>query len=145
MAHIRKLIRDQIVSQITGLATTAGRVYPSRVYPMGVNKLPGIVVYTDSESADYATVSLPRTVIRTLSVNLEIYVKGVANYDDDIDQITAEIEAAIYSDTTLGGYAKDARITNYVVQYLGEGDQPVGTAILSLEVIYTTTEGSPTS
>lgn len=145
MAHIRKLIRDQIATQLTGLSTTGGRVYTSRVYPMGNNKLPGIVIYTDNESAEYATIGLPRTIIRTLTVNVEIYVKGVSSYDDDIDQITAEIDAAIYSDVTLNGYAKDTKITGYVVQYIGEGDQPVGTAILNLEVTYTTTEGSPTS
>lgn len=145
MAHIRKLIRDQIATQLTGLTTTGARVYTSRVYPMGGTKLPGLVIYTDNESAEYATISLPRTIIRTLTVNVEIYVKGVANYDDDIDQITAEIDAAIYSDVTLNGYAKDTKITGYVVQYVGDGDQPVGTAILSLEVVYTTTEGSPTS
>lgn len=145
MAHIRKLIRDQIVSQLTGLSTTGARVYPSRVYPMGINKLPGLAIYTDNESSEYATISLPRTIVRALTVNVEVYVKGVSNYDDDIDQITAEVEAALYSDVTLNGYAKDTQITGCMVQYMGEGDQPVATAVLTVDVTYTTTEGAPTS
>jgi hypothetical protein len=34
--------------------------------------------------------------MRTMSVTAEIYVRGVADYDDTIDTISAEIEAALY-------------------------------------------------
>ena len=34
MAHLRKQIRDNVVTALTGLSTTGSRVYGSRVYPM---------------------------------------------------------------------------------------------------------------
>lgn len=145
MAHIRKVIRDDIVTSLTGLASTGSRVYTSRVYPMDSSKLPGIAIYTNSENSEYATIGLPRTIMRTVDVNVEVYVKGVAGHDDSLDQICAEIEAALYSDVTRGGYAKDTKIMSFESQYSGDGDQPVVTGVLLVQVMYITTEGAPTS
>jgi len=142
MAHTRKLIRDNIVSALTGLSTVGNKVYVSHVYQLNSSNLPGIVIYTGSEESQYATISLPRTINRSLQVNVEIYVKGVANYDDDIDQITLEVENALYGDLTRGGYAQDTKVVSVDVQYRGEGDQPVAVAVMSVVVMYTTLEGS---
>ena len=51
MAHLRKQIRDNVVTALTGLSTTGSRVYASRVYP----NLPGLCVYTKSESVEILT------------------------------------------------------------------------------------------
>ena len=34
MAHLRKQIRDDVVTTLTGLSTTGSKVYASRVYPI---------------------------------------------------------------------------------------------------------------
>jgi hypothetical protein len=45
LAHLRKQIRDNVVTALTGLSTTGSRVYGSRVYPMAAANLPGLCVY----------------------------------------------------------------------------------------------------
>lgn len=141
MAHIRKTIRDNLKTALTGLTTTGNNISASRVY--AIRTLPAIILYTLTEESSYATIGLPRTVERVLNVVAEIYVKGSSGYDDQIDQISLEIEEAIYADVTLGGIAKDTRLTGLDVQFRGDGDQPVGIGVVTIQVTYHTTEGSP--
>ena len=46
MAHIRKTIRENIVTTLTGLATTGSSVYETRIFPINYAKLPALMVYT---------------------------------------------------------------------------------------------------
>lgn len=143
MAHIRKLIRDNIETTLTGLATTNGRVYKTRVYPVAEDRLPGLAIYTRDESAEYATITKPRTQMRELTVSVEIYVKAQVDYDDELDQIASEIESALYTDVTRGGYAKDTMMTGFDCDFSGEGDQPVARGTMQISVDYVTLEGNP--
>jgi len=143
MAHLRQAIRDNIKTTITGLSETAGRVYANRVYPVAAPRLPCLLIYTESERINVATQRQPRTQRRTLSVNIEIYVKGTTNYDSQLDSISAEIEAALASDITCGGHAHDVLVTGFNAQYSGDGDQPVAVGVMTVEVTYMTAEGSP--
>jgi hypothetical protein len=68
MAHARKLIRDNIVTTVTGLSTTGANVFKSRVYPLSAGSLPALTVYTRSEEVIQSTISIPRTIERTLTV-----------------------------------------------------------------------------
>lgn len=143
MAHTRTAIRNNISTTLTGLSTTAGRIYLSRVNPIAAPKLPCILVYTDAEAVQYRTVGMPRTQVRFLDVKVELYVKGSTNYDTQLDDIAAEIEAALYADVTRGGLAQDTRIVQLNTQFSGDGDQPVGVGMMTVRVEYHTTEGSP--
>ena len=49
MAHVRQSIRDNVVTTVTGLSTPGSNVFRSRVYPLGINMLPALSVYTDNE------------------------------------------------------------------------------------------------
>lgn len=140
MAHIRKLIRDDITTTLTGLTTTGTNVYQTRVYPLAEDKLPGLAIYTSAESTEYATINPPRTQARTLTVNIEVYAKGLSGYDNELDQIALEIETALHTDLTRGGYAKDTRVTAFDADFSGEGDQPVAYATMTVEVDYMTLE-----
>ena len=143
MAHARKTIRDRIITDLTGLATTGSRIYRSRVYPLAEEKLPGLCVYTMSEQIDYATIGTSRLQQRVLSVVIEIYVKGTSNYDDDLDQISLEREDALFADLTLNGNAKDLQINRFEADFAGEGDQPLAFARMSVDVVYHTSENDP--
>lgn len=142
MAHVRKQIRDALATAVTGLATTGANVYTSRVYPISSASLPALLVYTQDESSKYLTVSQPRTIMRTLTAIIEIYVQGNTTYDDTIDSIAAEVETAL-NDVTLSGIAKDLMITGFTAEFSGDPDQPVATARLSIDVEYVTIEQSP--
>lgn len=140
MAHVRKSIRDNITTTLTGLTTTGSRVFQTRLFPLATAKLPGLCIYTRSETTEYATVGRPRTQIRELEVLVEAYVKGTASLDNTLDTIAVEIEEALYTDVTRGGYAKDTQITSFEVDYDGEGDQSVGVARFTISVTYATVE-----
>jgi hypothetical protein len=125
------------------LSTTGSNIYPSRVYPIASNKLPGILIYSKSESTEYATMGLPRIQERMVSFTLEVYVKGVSGYDDSLDQICLEIEQAIYADITLNGYSANTMVTSFEADFNGDGDQPVAVATMTVDVLYRVRENNP--
>lgn len=145
MAHIRKLIRDNLVTTLTGLTTTGTKVYQTRVYPISAASLPGLAIYTKSESSEYVSIAAPRTVQHLLVALVEVYVQANSGYDNTLDTIASEIETALYSDVTRGGYAKDTRITEFDSEFSGDPDQPVAFASLTVEIDYMTLEGDPES
>lgn len=140
MTHLRQLIRSNIISTVTGLASTASRVYASRIYPLEQGKLPGLCVYTSNESTEYSTISPPRRQNRTLEVTIEIYVSAVSNLDNSIDTCCKEIEEALFTDLTRGGYAKDTKVTSFESEFNGDGEKPVGVGRLTVEVTYSNRE-----
>jgi hypothetical protein len=140
MAHVRKSIRDNVTTTLTGLATTGSNVYQTRFYPLAEAKLAGLCIYTNSEDVEYTTLSLPRTQMRSLEVMVEAYVKGTTNIDDTLDTIGVEISEALAADVTRGGFAKDTKVTRFEATYAGEGDQPVGVGSFTVEVLYATLE-----
>ena len=142
MAHVRKQIRDNIVTTLTGLATTGSNVYRTRVYPLADNKLPGLAIYTDTEEIETVSITPPRTQMRALTVKVEAFVKSVSNFDDSLDTISEEIEQALAADVTRGGLAKDTTVTTFEAEFSGEGDQPVAVGRLTIRVDYATLENA---
>ncbi len=142
MAHVRQQIRDNIVTTLTGLTTTGARIYRTRVYPIAEDKLPGLLIYTDAEEVETVTITPPRTQMRSLEIKVEAYVKGVSNFDNQIDTITAEIEDALSADVTRGALAKDTTITGFEADFNGDGDQPVAMGRVTVRVDYMTVEGA---
>jgi len=142
MAHARKAIRDDIITAVTGLTTTGSNVFRNRVYPIADGKLPGVLIFTESEEIEPSTITPPRTQMRRLSVAVEAFVKGVSNYDDTLDTICEEIEEALAADLTRGGNAKDTRIVSFESEFSGEGDQPVAVGRMTVEVVYATLENA---
>jgi hypothetical protein len=140
MSHLRQLIRTNIVTTLTGLTTTASRVFASRIYPLEQAKLAGLCIYTSSESTEYDTISPPRRQTRTLQVIIEIYASATSNLDNTLDTSCKEIEEALYTDLTRGGYAKDTRVISFESEFNGDGEKPVGVGRLTVEVIYSNRE-----
>jgi hypothetical protein len=140
MSHIRKQIRDNVVTTVTGLTTTTTKVYRSRVYPIASGKLPGLCVYTQSESIESATLTRPRTKMRTLDVVIEGYALANSNLDNTLDQISLEVEEAMVTDVTRGGKAKDTELTSVEIEQVGEGETQAGIVRMTFTVTYATLE-----
>ena len=138
MAHVRKQIRDAIITALTGLSTTGSNVFRSRIYPLESNKIPGLCVFSKSEATTFDTLTRPRSVNRVLEIGVEAYVKATSNYDNTLDTIAVEVEEAIASDVTLGSLAKDTQVTSFEADFSGEGEQPVAIGRFTVEVIYRT-------
>lgn len=142
MTHVRKQIRDNVVTTLTGLSTTGTNVFRSRVYPISENKLPGILIFTDSEEIEFGTIGSDRSQIRSLTISVQGYVKSTSNYDDTLDQICVEIEEALHNDITRGGLAKDTQVINFDAEFTDDGDQPVVVGTLETLVTYVTNESN---
>jgi len=112
MSHLRKQIRDNIITTVTGLATTSTRVYASRVYPLASDKMPGLCVYTNTEEIEFSTLNKPRIQTRTLEVLVEAYALAISGLDDTLDQICLEVE------------------------FSGDGEKPAGIARITVAVTY---------
>lgn len=136
MAHLRKQIRDNITTALTGLATTSTRVYQTRVYPLAADKLPGLCIYTNSEQVEHSTMTIPRFETRRLEVMVEAYAVAVSGLDDTLDQICVEVEEKLALDVTRGGKAKDTKVTAIETEFSGDGERPVGIARITVEVMY---------
>ena len=137
----RKNIRDNIVTALTGLTTTGSNVFRSRVYPLDQSSLPGLCIFTQSDDAEYQTIGTSRTVRHLLTVSVEAYVRQSANYDNTLDTIQDEVDAALAVDRTRGGYAQDTRIVAFTSTMSADGDQPLAVGEMSLEIDYVETEG----
>lgn len=140
MAHVRKQIRDAIVTATTGLTTTGSNVFRSRIYPLEQTKLPGLCIFTRSEAVEFDTLTMARSINRVLDVMIEAYVSATANYDNTLDQIAVEVEEALAADVTLGGLSKDLQVTAFEADFSGDGEQPVAIGRFTVTVQYRTSE-----
>lgn len=140
MAHVRKQIRDAVVTAVTGLTTTGSNVFRNRVFPLETSKVPGLCVFTKSESVDFDTLHIPRSIMRTLDLGVEAYVVATANYDNTLDTIAVEVEEALAADVTLGGLSKDLQVTAFEADFIGDGEQTVAVGRFTVLVQYRTLE-----
>ena len=83
--HVRQQIRDAAAVALTGLTTTGARVYASRVYPMQDANLPGLRIFTPSETSQSIEMGTSRLRERTLTLVIEACVKTNTGYADTAD------------------------------------------------------------
>jgi len=139
MAHVRKQIRDAVVTLLkANVSLVSRRVFSSRVYALTTPDLPAVTVYTGSESSSLMTIGA-RTMSRELSLQVDLYVRFVDTFDDKVDAIAVQVEEAIANDFSIGGLAKSAVLTSTEIEYSGEAEQPIGIARLTFSIQYITT------
>ena len=141
--HVRRQIRERVATTLTGLATTGSKVFQSRVYPLTANNLPGLLVYTTSESSDPDVMGAQPQLERELNLVIEGYAQTTSNLDDVMDEIAKEIEVAMAADTTINALAKDSFLTDTEIQLTGEGEQPIGMVTMNFTVQYRTANNAP--
>jgi len=149
MSHVRQQIRDAVVDAVTLLDTTHRRVFRTRVYPMDSASLPGICVYTQSESSTPNTIGGLKSVsayLRTMSVAIEVYAKASVDLDNDLDDIAVEIETGMANATSLNALAEDVILASTEIDIMGgDSEQPVGVMRLNYNIIYRTTLADPSA
>jgi hypothetical protein len=143
MSHIRTRIRQNLVTTLKGMTHTDQKVFDSRIYPMNMDTLPGICVYTPSETSGYLSISPPRTLDKVITASIEIYVQMIDEYDERLDQIAADAEEKLYTDLTRGGLATDTKVLSFDSTFSGDVEQPVIMGKLTVEIRYSAVEGSP--
>ena len=141
--HVRQQIRERVGTVLTGLTTTGSNVYQSRVYPLSASNLPGLLIYTLSETSEPDVMGVQQGVERLLTLAVEGYAKATANLDDTLDTVCKEVETAIAGDTKLNNLARNAFLTSTEIQLNGDGEQPIGVATMTFEVNYRTINNAP--
>lgn len=141
-SHVRAQIRAAFVAQLTGLPTTAARVYAGRTRPLAADHSPSLLVYARDERVS------PSATLGALDRVLEIVVEGrvvaADAPDETLDTIAAEVETALGVLPTLGGrvLAVDLAASRVAVQ--ADGKNHIGSVTLEFAVLHRSREGAPT-
>jgi len=143
VSHIRTRIRQNLATTLTGLPNTGSNCFDTRVFAVHQAIMPAICIYTLNESTQYPSMGPPRTLHKTMTCRIEVYVQMTGTYDEMVDQICADIEEALYTDLTRGGLAVDTKLTTFQADFSAEGEQPVMVGRLNCDVMYFSVEGSP--
>jgi hypothetical protein len=131
--HIRKQIRDALIIRVTGLVTTATRVFGNRMEMISDAELPALLVMNDSEQIVARAIGSQaaphaRMEQRTITFKVRGVVKANSALDDTLDQICKEVEIAISADIFFAGLTDDARLVSTNYQLDAAGEKPVGIA-----------------
>ena len=142
MAHVRKAIREHVVTTVTSLSTTGSNVYETRYFPLQTGNLPALIIYTLDETVeDYTIGQNTRTQFRALNLIIEAHCRGTANIDDTLDTIAEEVEEAMVTDITRGGNAKDTKLVATDVEF-ETASQKTGLMRLTYLISYSTVENA---
>lgn len=133
--HVRKQLRDAVVTAVTGLAQTGSHVYGWRVYALQeATELPALSVYVTDEEASRITVHSPAVVERRPVVHVQAVAKASADVEDTLDTIAKEVEVALASGVTVGAKAVALEYAGCEVD-LARGDKPIGTIDLRFNAV----------
>lgn len=144
--HVRQQIREAIAVALTGLTTTADRVYQSRLLPLQDDELPALVISTNTEKIDPLTVTFNPVLERSLVVTVAVVAKVSNNIDDVLDSSIKEVEQALNSNieaNTLNGLVKDIVFTDIDIEMNATSEKPIGQALLSFTASYYTQASVP--
>jgi len=101
MTHRAETILSTIETLLTGLATTGSNITRARAWPLSSDALPAITVFKSDDIRSEED-SVDDFLVRSLEVNISIHVRETTNLETELNQIAAEIFAAMAADKTLG-------------------------------------------
>lgn len=106
--HRAESILSAVETALTGLLTTGANVARGRAYAVPI--LPAISIFKGSDQSS-ENQTLLGSVMREMTVNLDIHVQGTGNPETELNQIAAEIYAALVLDHQQGlAYVYDSDI-----------------------------------
>ena len=142
MKHARQVIREAVETQLAGIAG----VTLTRTRAYKVVDLPAISIYIDTEQSqgeNKDSINKSRTYSREANLVIEVVCEAVADFDNAVDDYTAQVEAAMGGDLTLGNKAVDSTLYATTVDVDGGSDKPLVVAKISYRVWYRTTALDP--
>lgn len=105
MTHKAETVLDAVVTAVTGLSTTGANVTRGRAY--AVSAVPSLSVFMGQDVVDNE-LSIGH-YDRELEVFIEAHVASTGDLEETLNQIRAEVFAALRADHTLGGAAIEIR------------------------------------
>lgn len=143
MAHHRKIIRDAVVTALTGLASTGSNVFATRRYPVAAAQLPALCVYTLSEDSKVDSMGTNRSLERNLDLIIEAVTQVNDTLDDTLDQICLEVEMALGIGLTIGGQVHNCNLASTRIAIRGDAETETGSAVMNFSVTYRTRANDP--
>jgi len=139
MAHARESVRKALVTAVTGLTTTAARVHSRPLHTHLIQDLPDLSVITasaaETKSGTFEN-EFGAYEIRSLPVTIEGRVCTLTDYEDTLDDISAEVETALMGNAALEALAVDVELLSTAIEIEGEGEKPVGVIVMEWLVSY---------
>lgn len=146
MAHARESIRKAIITACTGLTTTGSNVGGWNIHAIDATDLPWLSVKVTGEAlSDSIENEFGDYEVRQLSVSIEARARALADLDDTLDDICAEVETAVMGDSSLAALIKDVQLVGTSFELDGEGEKPVGLATMEWIIDYRVNSTAPTS
>ena len=140
--HLHKQIRAALVTALTGLTTSAARVYANRLYPMDSATLPGLRIFLDGEEAEILTVHGPAVYDRRLALSVECCASAASGLDDTLDLMSKEVEIALASGITVAGRNLPLTYAGMAFEDL-PGSPPVGVKRLTFSLPFAASASAP--
>ncbi len=134
--HRRETILQTVLTLLTGLATTGSNVKRARAYKPDVLPALSIAQGPDVLSPEHAYLG---DIMRQLTVRIAAHVQDTTNLETELNQISAEVYAALTADRSLGlDYVFDLNIESDSDPEIegGETQQPVGRLVMEYNLIY---------
>ena len=143
--HLRRQIRERIVTRVTSLSTTGSRVFQSRAYPIEESKLPCLLVYDSEETVEIRSMGVLRGITSDLTVNIEGYCQGGdgATVMNTLAAIQKEVQIAMQGDININNLARDSYLISADASINAEATKPTGSVRMSYLVIYQYLENAP--
>ena len=141
MPHAREQIRTAVVTNLTGLATTGSAVHNSRVYAFETLPCLNIATPFDEKKDDV----MNGIVNRTVDIVVEGRVRESAAAHNTLDDIAAEVEAAMFADPGIGGRVKYLELANTDISFEEGSQNLVGLVRLTFRAEYRVAETDPTT
>lgn len=141
--HMRKQIRDAVVSVLTGLTTTGSAVYASSVYPLGV--LPCLAITTPGDAYSEDATSCDTDGFR-VAIVVDAVAEAVLGLDDTLDTICAEVHVALMADATLAALIDHLQLMDTELTLHTEDDveRPHGRQRMTWTATYSISPSDPT-
>ena len=137
MSHVRQVLRDAVVTSLSGLGTTGSNIFNTRIFPLAQSSLPCLTVFSESEEAEELT--LGGNLDRAVSIVVTGYARATSNIENTLDTIAAEVEAAF----NPGASAKYWTLAGTAFEFDGDGDNAIATIAMTFSVFYQTARSAP--
>ena len=142
MSHVRLQIREAAAAALTGLATTATRVFQSRVYPLRDADLPCLLISTDDERIDAENAVAGSEMTRELTLTVRGVAKANADLDDTLDGIAEQVEPVLIG-ATLSNKVKRLTLEAIRIEMDDALEKPAGIIAMEFKALYFTTPANP--
>lgn len=140
--HLHAQIRAAVVSRLTGLTTSATRVYANRLAPLPDATSPSLLITLDDERAEGITIHQPQAQSRTLALSVAAVAKASTGLDATLDLMSKEVEIALAAGITVGGRTLEVFYTGMSFED-EQSDKPVGIKRMSFSIPFSAMSNAP--